>query len=145
MYKQVNKRAPIINPSIIGTMKIEKIFEKINPIAINNNTYLLDYSTSTSNTLYCADPSNTDMILNIKNLPLTESGTITISAIINTSVNKKYFKTVQLNDINQDQIAINGIANLSIQNNAKFVLQQITFIYVNNSILNIITSLISLW
>ena len=140
-----NSAGNIENPSLSGLVQIEKLLEKITPITMSNSLYTLDFLTSTANTLYCSNPGTSDLTLNITNLSISGSGSISISILIDTSTNKKYFKTVQLNGVTQTQISIGGYNNLSIDGSATFVLQQINLIYVNSTILKIFTSLLSIW
>ena len=145
MHKIFSTKAPIKNPSLSGSVQIEKILEKITPITLTNNTCDLNYSISNANTLFCNSPGTSDLTLNISNLFISGSGSISISILINTTVNKKYFKSIKINNISHTPIATNGYNNLSIDNNATYVLQQFNIVYVDSSVVKIITSLLSLW
>lgn len=144
LNSSLNLKAPSNNATFTGLTQIEKILEKITPITLSGTTYTLNYSTISSNTLYCDSISSGDLTLNVTNLAVTGSGSITLTVLVNTTTNKKYFKTVQLNGVTQQMVGINGSNNLIIDTNATLVLQQFTFVYINSSLLKIIASLSSL-
>jgi hypothetical protein len=135
----------ILDPDISGQMKVGKILENINYITMTSNTYELSYNNNVCHTTYCVNSVNNDLTLNITNLVVNDSKTITMSFLIDTNVAKRYFKNIQIDGTPQTVLNFNGLSNFVLPANTKLALQQLTLIFVNGTLSNIINSISSLW
>ena len=141
MYKQIIKRAPINNSNLTGLTQFQKKLDKITPIVSTNNIYTIDYSSNlnTNDTLYLGKPSLNDMILDVINLSIPNSGSIVINIYINTISINQHVKKIKINGTGYP-ILVDDL-NATLDNNVNLVLQQITLLCINSQIFNVLSSL----
>lgn len=123
----------------LSNVVMNKIFEVIQPLALNNNTITINFSTATGN-LFSFTPSNANVTLNITNIPTTANRSITLNFIINTSSNKFRINTLNINGISQPLHYVNGENSLPSIASASRVLQPITIIIGSTPVINYVFS-----
>jgi len=128
-----------------NTLRLTRACEKITPITVASNALTVDFSAS--NAILSIVASSGNMALSVVNLPTNITyGSYTLTFIINTSANKKYISSINVNGNAYTMIAVGGLTNISIDTTAQYVIQQITILFINSSTpTKIITSVSSMY
>ena len=109
-----------------------KLIEKYIAGTVTSNALTINYSSNTNN-IYAITPSSANNIaLTITNIPTTRVGLYEFAFIINTSTNKNYINTLNVNGSAVTMKAVGGLANVSINASATVVIQNI-YVQMNNA------------
>jgi hypothetical protein len=120
-----------------------KLVEKFSTGTVTTNAMSVNYSSNTNN-IYAITPSSANNIaLTITNLPTTRSAIYDFTFIINTSTNKNYINTLNVNGSSVTMKGVGGLTNLSVDASSTVVIQNIYIQMTNSTVTNAITSLSS--
>ena len=110
---------------------------------VSSNAFTVPYSTM-SNIMTITPSSATNMTLNIMGLPTTRGSAIyDFTFIINTTANKQYINTLNVNGTGAPMKYANGSANTAVNSSATVVLQTISIQMSDTSIINAFTNVTS--
>jgi hypothetical protein len=118
-----------------------KLVEKFSSGSVSSNAMSVDYSSNTNN-IYVITPSSANNIaLTITNLPTNRSAVYDFTFIINTSTNKNYINTLNVNGSSKTMKGVGGLSNLSVDSSSTVVIQNIYIQMTNSTVTNAITTL----
>jgi hypothetical protein len=137
--KQFTGRTTLENSYLNGVMNITSLMEQITPITVTSNACSVNIGSN--NSLIYITPSSSSNItatINIISFLSTQlsasfCGSITVTYLINVATNKQYISTVSFGGSNYTPIFSGGLANVSINALAVWVLQTISLVFINSA------------
>jgi hypothetical protein len=106
-----------------------KFVEKYTTATVSTNSLTINFSTVTSNIFSISPSSGTNISLLVTNLPTNKTAIYSFTFYINTTTNKNFINSLNVNGSNVTLIAMGGLANISVTSN--LVIQNV-FIQMNN-------------
>jgi hypothetical protein len=131
--------APINNASLTGQTTVTEVAEQINTVTGVTTSLALSYTTC-KGINYIQTPT-ANFSLALTNIPTTSTNaTYTITLVIPA---KFYCNTITVNTTTYSMISGGGLANISINTSATYIIQQVNIMFLNSSTPTIMTNVIS--
>jgi hypothetical protein len=120
-----------------------KLCEKYVSGTVSSNALSINYSSNTNN-IYAISPSSaTNIALTITNIPNRGNCIYDFTFLINTSSNKQYINTLNVNGSSITMKAGGGLANIVVNPSATMVVQNIYIQMNGTTVTNAFTSVVS--
>jgi hypothetical protein len=121
--------------------------ENMSNVAISSTTINCNYTTNANSVIYASPTSTANLTLSLQNVPVpgTYYGSYTVSVLLPVSSYKVCVSNTTVNGTTIIPISSGGFTNISINQNATYVLQQFNIIFTGTAVPIIITNLISLF
>lgn len=121
-----------------------KLVEKYIVGTVSSNAMSINYSTTTNNIFSISPSSATNIALTITNLPTNRGTAIyNFTFLINTSTNKNYINSLNVNGSSITMRASGGLANVSVNTSSVLVIQTLNIMMNGATVSNALTSVIS--
>lgn len=121
-----------------------KMVEKYVAGTVSSNAFSINYSSNTNNIYSIAPSSANNIALTITNIPTNRGTAIyNFTFLINTSTNKNYINSVNINGSPRTLTAMGGVSNISINSSSTIAIQNLYVVMNGATVSNVITSVSS--
>lgn len=133
----LDAKAPLSNPVFTGLVTLDHVEEKIctNSVystTMGTNSITVDY-TNLNGLVYIIPGYATNFSCTITSVPTTQYRNHTFVLLIDTSTYKVYCNSLILNGTSYTPVVVGGLANVSINSSATYVMQTISISTINSS------------
>lgn len=108
-----------------------KFVEKYTTATVSSNSLSINFASVTSNIFSISPSSATNISLILTNVPTNKTAIYSFTFYINTTTNKNYINSLNVNGSNVTMIAMGGLSNVSVNASSNTTIQNI-FIQMNN-------------
>ena len=120
-----------------------KMVEKYTTATVSGNALSINFASVTSNVFSISPSSATNIALTITNIPTTRTALYSFTFLINTSTNKNYISTINVNGSSITMRGMGGLSNISVNASSTLTIQNI-YVQMNNaSVASVITNVTS--
>lgn len=129
----------VSNLTCTGNMIVGTVKETSTNTSVITNAIAVDYST-TNGIVNTSPSSASNIYLTLTNVPTT-AGSYTLTFLIDTSTNKQYINTFNINGSSYTPVSSGGFSNITIDTNATLIIQYLSVVMAGGTVSKVITNL----